>query len=488
MALQHFITMLFCSMKTNMKLSQQQRLVLSPQMREYLRLLHLPVAELRQAVDKAIEENPMLEEAASPETAEAPVPPMESTREDEGNLSRAVTGDWDDAESINFFKSPTDFSKRPAADMQHLKDFQDSLLTRPESLFNFLEWQIQFLAFTGNDKTIAGQIMGNINEDGYLTATIGEIARAAEALPEDVERVLAEIQKLDPPGVGARDLKEALLIQLSRRGPGAGLAREIVLHHLDLVAKKDWRSLARIFRQSEAAIRSAVEMISRLEPRPGRSFYAEEAITVTPDATISIRDGSDNDLEIRVNDEFIPRLRINAEYRKMLRDRGTDRSTRDFLKTRLSNGMDFIKALELRKSTIRSITEEIVKAQPLFFTRGFSHLRPLRMKDIAERLDLHESTVSRAIHGKYMSTPQGTIPFKSFFSPKIGTEDGTGESQKSIMEKVKALIDREDPRKPLSDQAIAESLAGDGIRIARRTVAKYREALNILPTHLRKKR
>ena len=229
-------------------------------------------------------------------------------------------------------------------------------------------------------------------------------------------------------------------------------------------------------------------MISRLEPRPGRSFYAEEAITVTPDATISIRDGSDNDLEIRVNDEFIPRLRINAEYRKMLRDRGTDRSTRDFLKTRLSNGMDFIKALELRKSTIRSITEEIVKAQPLFFTRGFSHLRPLRMKDIAERLDLHESTVSRAIHGKYMSTPQGTIPFKSFFSPKIGTEDGTGESQKSIMEKVKALIDREDPRKPLSDQAIAESLAGDGIRIARRTVAKYREALNILPTHLRKKR
>ena len=182
-------------MKTNMKLSQQQRLVLSPQMREYLRLLHLPVAELRQAVDKAIEENPMLEEAASPETAEAPVPSMESTREDERNLSRAVTGDWDDAESINFFKSPTDFSKRPAADMQHLKDFQDSLLTRPESLFNFLEWQIQFLAFTGNDKTIAGQIMGNINEDGYLTATIGEIARAAEALPEDVERVLAGEQK-----------------------------------------------------------------------------------------------------------------------------------------------------------------------------------------------------------------------------------------------------------------------------------------------------
>jgi RNA polymerase sigma-54 factor len=209
---------------------------------------------------------------------------------------------------------------------------------------------------------------------------------------------------------------------------------------------------------------------------------------VTPDATVSIKEGTEDGLEIEIHNDLIPEIRINAEYRRMIREKGLDEKTKDFLKTRLASGMDLLKAINLRGSTLRTITDEIVRAQPLFFTRGFSHLRPLRLKDIAERVDLHESTISRAIHGKYLKTPQGTIPYKSFFSQKVGTENSEEESQKSIMERIRSLVEKEDPYKPLSDQAIAKNLKEEGITLARRTVAKYREGLKILPTHLRKHR
>jgi len=487
MALQHFTVMVFCRMKQNLQQFQQQKLLLSPQMRQYLRLLRLPVADLRQAVHAVLEENPMLEEANLPldpelATAESPQEP----HDEENDPSPVISGDWEGAEPLDFLRPSVDFSKRPASVSQKLKDFQDSLLTPPESLFDYLEWQLRFLDLSGTEQRIAKQIIGNITEDGYLAATTEEIAKAAQTDPAAIGPVLTKIQELDPPGVAARDLKEALFLQLQRKGPGAALAKEMVLHHLELVARKDYKSLAKIFHKDERAIQNAIDMISRLEPKPGRSFYAEEPIAVTPDVTVSTKEGTTGGLEIRMNEEFIPRLTLNQEYRKMLRGRDLDEKTARFLKEKLAGGIDFIKALELRKNTLQGITEEIVKAQPLFFTRGFSYLRPLRLKDIAKRLELHESTISRAIHGKYMSTPQGTIPFKSFFSQKIETRDGVGESQTSIVEKVKALIEREDPKKPLSDQAIAKILTQDGIQIARRTVAKYREMLKILPSHLRR--
>ncbi|OQA56363.1 MAG: RNA polymerase sigma-54 factor [Candidatus Omnitrophica bacterium ADurb.Bin277] len=477
-------------MKQGLKQAQQQKFILSPQMREYLHLLHLPVADLRRAVDQALEENPTLEETVSGEPPDIPEPSASArSREDEENDSAAaIQGEWENSDPLGFFAAPVDFSKRPAADLRRTLDFQENLLTRPESLFDFLEWQLNFLDLAEKERPIAMQIIGNVAEDGYLTATVDEIADTLGTNVGDVLRVLEKIQKFDPPGVAARDLREALLIQLERKGADGALAKEIVREHLDLVAKRDFKTLSRIFNQSETAIKTAVAFIGKLEPKPGRSFYAEDAVAVTPDATISIKDGTDNDLEIRVNDEYVPKLRLNAEYRKMLRDRNTDQQTRDFLKTRLASGADFIKALELRTSTIRGITEEIVRAQPLFFTRGFSYLRPLRLKDIAERLGLHESTVSRAIHGKYMSTPQGTVPYRSFFSQKIETRDGIGESQKSILERIRSLVKNENPRSPLSDEAIVQTLKAEGIRIARRTVSKYRDILKILPTHLRRQR
>jgi RNA polymerase sigma-54 factor len=462
---------------------------LSPQMRVYLHLLHLPIMDLRQAIEDALEENPMLEEVArsgEPEDADTPAPSTPKDTDDE--TAETLPDDWAAKDPLTFTNTPPDLSRKKPEDARKIRDFQETLITQPESLFDYLEWQIHFLELNEKQKRIATEIIGNIDSEGYLKATFEEIASASRAETSAVEEVLRKIQSLDPPGVGARDLREALLIQLDRKSPKATLAREIVRKHLELLAKKDWKMLAKLFSASETEIKKAAELIARLDPKPGRSFYAEDAIAVTPDATVSIKDGTEDGLEIEVHNDYIPELRINAEYRSMMRDKNLDGKTKDFLKTRLASGMDFLKAIDLRGSTLRAITDEIVRAQPLFFPRGFSHLRPLRLKDIAERVNLHESTISRAIHGKYLKTPQGTIPYKSFFSQKVATENGEGESQKSILERIRSLVEKEDPRKPLSDQVIVKNLKEEGITLARRTVAKYREELKILPTHLRKRR
>ena len=479
-------------MEPNLNQSQNQKMVLSPQMREYLRLLHLPIAVLRHVVEETLEENPMLEEVSRPVEDEFPETSSAQTAkvlDDSSEDEEAIPGDWSAKEPLEFPKDPMDFSRRSSDDLQKIKNFQETLITKPESLFDFIEWQVHFLELDKKQKEIAQQIIGNIDSDGYFKATLEDIAAATSASLDESLDVLRIIQQLDPPGIGARDLREALLLQLDRNGGlGTVLAKEIVRDHMDLLAKKDIKMLGKIFSANETEVRKAIDLISRLDPKPGRSFYAEETLAITPDATISIKDGTNDGLEIEIHNELIPTIRINAEYRRMLRDKDVDSKTKDFLRTRLASGQDFMKALELRKSTIRLITEEIVRAQPLFFTRGFSQLRPLRLKDIAERLGLHESTISRAIHGKYLKTPQGTIPYKSFFSQRVMTDDGEGESQKSIMERIRTLIDKEDPKKPLSDQMLVKLLTDEGINIARRTVAKYRESLKILPTHLRRQR
>lgn len=469
--------------------SQSQKMSISPQMRVYLRLLHLPVMDLRQAVEDALEENPMLEEATrpvEPEDTETPAPSATKSTDDEAE--ETLPDDWAAKDPLAFTNAPSDLSRRKPEDACKIRDFQETLITRPESLFDYLEWQVHFLELDASQKKIAAEIIGNIDPEGYLKATLEEIALPSKAEIPAVEEVLRKIQSLDPPGIGARDLREALLIQLERKGPEATLAREIVRNHMELLAKRDWKMLAKIFSASEQEIKKAADLIAHLDPKPGRSFYVEESIAITPDATVSIKGGTQDGLEIEVHNDLIPELRINAEYRRMMREKGLDAKTKEFLKTRLASGMDFLKAIDLRRSTLRAITDEIVRAQPLFFTRGFSHLRPLRLKDIAERVDLHESTISRAIHGKYLKTPQGTIPYKSFFSQKVETENGEGESQKSIMERIRSLVEKEDPRKPLSDLAIAKNLKEEGITLARRTIAKYRETLKILPTHLRRQR
>jgi len=268
------------------------------------------------------------------------------------------------------------------------------------------------------------------------------------------------------------------------------LATEIISKHLPLVERRDLKQLAKILSLDVSEIKNAVSAIAHLEPKPGRTFYSDDPIAVTPDATISINEDAEdkNRYKIEIHDESIPELRLNAYYRRLMRKKNTDEKTKVFLREKMQRAVNFLKALQLRKSTLREITEAILKVQSQFFEKGFSHLLPLRLKDIAQSVGIHESTVSRGVQGKYISTPQGTIPYKSFFSTKLETTSGEEESQKSIMEKIKKMIGKENERKPLSDQDIVALLRQEGVKIARRTIAKYRDVLKILPSHLRKTR
>jgi len=474
-------------------LQHSQKQVLSPQIRQYFRLLQIPRAELEQAIQAEMAENPLLEEDPRAAAEEVPLPGEAENDRSTDSPSELQVGETFDtfdrmSESLQNEWDGDDLAKSDTGQAQKLKDFQDSLLTNPETLADFLFWQAGLLDLSPSEQKIMAQVIGNIDESGYLKATPAELAAVCGVPEEAIHKIIARVKAFDPPGVGAQDLREALLLQLDRKGPEAGLARAIIADHIPLLEKRDFRQLAKLLETDLGKIQEAVRQITSLDPKPGRAFYTGGPTAITPDASVVFSDDDSDKLKIEIHDEPARAVRINAYYRKLLRNRSSDEKTKIFIREKLQAALNFMKALELRGSTLREITNEIVKVQSEFFRKGFSHLMPLRLKDVANTLGIHESTVSRAIQGKYIATPQGTIPYKSFFSTRLETTSGEAESQKSIQEAVRRLIQQEDPLHPLSDQDIAEQLAGRGIKIARRTVAKYREMLKILPTHLRKQR
>lgn len=493
-----------------------QKLILSPQIRQYLKLLQMPVTELEQAIESELSENPMLEEKAAEISNEAfsektsaedeiDIPIPKNTREVRVGETFDNFGDIDESYQGRF--SARDYSQEETDDSQTRKNYQETLITKPQQLTDYLLWQLRFLELTEDQKKIADLIIGNLDDDGFLRLSIEEIARTSGFTNAQAVSALELVQQLEPPGIAAQNLQEALKIQINRKitelqnleknaaepenksNKTLVLAKKIIEEHLPLLEKRNIQGIIRVTNAGHEEIKKAITEIGRLEPRPGRTFQSEETLAVTPDAIVSFSDDTEDEkLKIEIPDERIPELRISHYYRKLLRSPQTDEKTRQFLKDKMQAATDFIRAMSLRKSTLRGITEEIVKAQTEFFEKGFAHLKPLRLKDIAGTLKVHESTVSRAIHGKYLYTPQGTIPYKSFFSTKLETTDGSEESQKSIMEKIKKIISLEDPKKPLSDQDVVTILNQEGIVIARRTVAKYRELLKIMPTHMRREK
>ncbi len=474
-------------------------MVLSPQIRQYLKLLQLPVAELEQAVDAELAENPVLEEKTSPkaeieglpdENAEPSTPDKSPSEEIRVGDSFERFSELED--SLDEGKDIPDMAAPDRGSSQKQRDFRETLITQPQLLWEFLNWQVRFLDLSEAEQKIAAEIIGAIDEEGYLKATADEIAASAGCDTAHVEKVLGLIQELDPPGIGARNLRECLLLQLKRLDPAeAAIAIRIVSDYLPLLEKRDLHALAKTLQATAEQLRNAETVISRLDPRPGLTFSGKPSPTVIPDAAITFEDEEKTDsprLKIDIRDESIPELRISPYYRRLMRNPKTDEKTRAFIREKLQSAMDFMRALQLRKSTLREITEEIAKAQPEFFEKGFACLHPLRLKDIARNIGIHESTVSRAISGKYVSTPQGTIPYRSFFSSKLESKNGESQSQKSMMEKIRSMVEREDKNHPLSDQEIVETLQAEGVVIARRTVAKYRDLLRILPSHLRRRR
>lgn len=474
-----------------------QKLILSPQLRQYLKLLQLPILELKQAIEQELAENPVLEELPSSSDTDVPLSTISSEEPAATEVEPARELDFqnklEQLDRINDdFKEnlsrDTLSSEDDVQDSIKRKDYQDSVITKSPTLSDYLLWQLNFLDLDETERRIGQELIGNIDEDGFLKVDLQELSQSLGTGLETVEKVLKAIQTLDPPGVGARDLREALLIQLTKLDLQTSSAMKIVEDHFHLLEKKHLTEIAKKLAVSEETVKRAFEEITRLEPKPGRMFYAREPNTMIPDATVSVDEENPGEYKIEIHQESIPRLRISPSYRRMLKQKNLDAQTKAFLKNKTSSALALIQAIGQRKNTLRAITEELVKAQRSFFETGFSQLRPLRLKDIAVKVGIHESTVSRAVSGKYIVTPQGTIPYRSFFSSRMETENGSPESQKSLMERIKQLVSGEDSTKPLSDEKIVKILTADGVKIARRTVAKYRDLLKILPTYLRKQR
>lgn len=474
-------------MEPRLSQTQTQRMILAPQMRQFLKLLELPIFELEQKIQQEIEQNPTLEESEL-------IPEIDPTSEDENLKTSEDTQIRDILEEMATYQNARkldDFSRDLSFvdhdEIQKRRDYQESIQTKSLTLYDYLEWQLGMIDLTAQEKETAEEIIGNINDDGQLVVSIEEIAEKTKTSLELANQVLSKVHQLDPPGVGGRNLRETLLIQLRKREGDTSLAQKIVSDYLSQLKRKQFDPLARLLQITPQKVKEVCQEIAKLEPKPGRIFYHEKPNFVVPDAAVSILPDRNDELVLDINSNYVPSLKINSTYREMIKKKDLDPETKAFLKQKIQAGLDLIKALAQRKSTIQLITEEIMKAQRDFFSKGFSHLKPLRLKDVSERIGIHESTVSRAIQGKYLDTPQGTIPYKSFFSSRLqSTEGGESESQKSAMERLKNLIAHENKQKPLSDAKLVELLNQEGVKVARRTVAKYRDMLKILPAYLRK--
>jgi len=439
-------------LKQEARLTQQ--LVLTPQLQQAIKLLQLNRLELEAAIEEELNTNPMLEVEEEP------------PREDQGGEPEGVP--WSGT-----YLAPRRPSRRkdPFEEGPSLEDLAKKETTLQEHLL----WQLKMSALDEKASRIGSFLIGNIDEDGYLRISLEEVSQRLGCPVEEVEDVLRVIQGFDPPGVGARDLRECLLIQIRQREDANPALYRIVADAFDELLKGDFRSVAEKVGLETEEVLSALEVLRTLDTRPGRAFAPDASIYVVPDVIIYKKG---DDYEVILNDEGLPRLRLSTQYQRLLKE-GADEGCRSYLRQKLKEAQWFLRGLEQRQRTLERITRSIIKFQREFLDKGIEYLKPMVLRDVAEDTGLHESTVSRAIAGKYAWTPRGLFELKFFFSSKVG--DGLVEMSSTKVKKlIEDLIAEEDRRKPLSDQEIARILKERyGLHIARRTVTKYREALGI---------
>jgi RNA polymerase sigma-54 factor len=441
---------------------------LSPQMQQSLHILQAPLMELRQLVTAELEANPTLEEE-----------PRESARESEGQeLERPeLTDQWNEYYAQRATSEP--WTADAQARRQHFFDSQTKAPTLQQHLLD----QMNGSDMSSKERGIALVIIGNIDDQGYLRSTAAEIASQAGCLEEEVEKVIEIVQGFDPAGVAARNLSECLFIQLRRSGRQYSLESRIVQYYLEELSRRKLPDIARLCHVSLSDVQNAAESIARLEPRPGRPFSAEDEQTILPDVIVE-RDG--DDYVVSLNDDEIPSLRIGDRYKDMLSQAAADREVRDYLREKIRGGRFFIRCVQQRQHTLLNIAREIVSRQRDFFDLGPAHLRPMTMSKVAQAVGVHETTVSRAVSGKYLASPRGLFELKYFFTSGYTTNNGESVSNESVRQAIAEIVRTEDSKHPLSDQDIVAMLSERGLPIARRTVAKYREQMGILPSHLRK--
>jgi RNA polymerase sigma-54 factor len=477
-------------LKPTLQLRLGQQLTMTPQLQQAIRLLQLPALELQAHVRDALETNVMLEsvdEANEPTGVfEAPEP-----REDV-RVEPSVEKTEQEFDEVDVEVAEDPWSEPTAAvgdtvwsgDGDKTQEFADQ---RGQTLQDHLLWQLELARMSPHDLAVARAIVDAVNDDGYLMDSLEEIER--NLLPEivcepnDVERALAFVQALDPVGVGARSISECILLQLGQLDattPGLDLARRIAAEHLSLVAEHQLALLRRQLRVSDEEIDTAIALVRSCHPRPGATIQSDTAEYVVPD--VFVRRGEHGWL-VEINPSTVPRIRVNQNYANML-GRNADHS---MLRTQLQEARWLLRSLEIRNDTLLKVARSIVQRQTVFFDQGDEGMQPMILKDVAEEIEMHESTVSRVTTAKYMHTPRGVFEFRYFFSSHVAADDGTEMSSTAIRAKIRKLIAAEDTANPLSDGRIAELLSQEGIPVARRTVAKYREAMSIAPSNERKK-
>ena len=471
-------------MQQTQSLSLQQ--VLSPQLQQSLLILQTPLLELRNLVQQEMETNPVLEELPdqpAPDEPSEAEPSGDDNFDNEFQKLASLDEEWRDymAQSASYGAA----GSRGSREAQDKRQFFFDSIPVQETLHQNLIGQLNQSLLSATDRKAAELIVGNIDDNGFLQSTPEEMALNSGIPKEDFEKMLALIQTFYPAGVGAHDLRECLLIQLRRAGKERSLEYKVVSEHMEDLGRRRFPEIARRMGISVDDVQKAADNIARLNPRPGQVFAAAPQNYVLPDLVVEKVDG---EYQITLNNEQIPHLRISNLYKDIIASGDAQSSeVKNYIRDKIRSGKFLIRSIHQRQQTIFNIAQQIVLRQRDFLEHGPSHLKPMRMGEVADAVGVHETTVSRAVSGKYMATPQGVFEMKYFFTS--GYETTTGESLSNISVKgaILDLVKHENRSAPLSDHEIVEILAERGIPIARRTVAKYRDELNILPSHMRRK-
>ncbi|MBU24936.1 MAG: RNA polymerase factor sigma-54 [Gammaproteobacteria bacterium] len=472
-------------MKQALQLKVGQSLTMTPQLQQAIKLLQMSSLDLQQEITRALEENPLLEREE--EIEQASEPSENSITEQEtpvDSIEIAIETDWSDTNHFDLNRPMT----RVASDDEY--DSYENRASENLTLADHLLWQLNLMPLTERDMLIARVLVDSINSDGFLDANLEEITTALAQELEDlefdeVECVLHQIQRLDPVGIGARGIAESLTVQLAALGLTGGdvsLPLALVQNHLELLTKKDRAGLKRALNCTDEKLDIALELIRSLDPKPGSNIGSNNPEYVTPD--LIVRRSTEGWI-VELNPDALPRVAINQTYQNFIKS-GDKSETNDYLKGQLQEARWFVKSLKSRAETLLKVGTCIVEEQIEFFEKGPVAMKPMVLADIANRVEMHESTISRVTTQKYMHTPRGTLELKYFFSSHVGTDGGGEASSTAIKEHIKELISDENPKKPLSDNKLSKMLSGRGFKVARRTIAKYREMLGISGSSERK--
>lgn len=477
-------------LKQSLKLSQQLRM--TPQLQQAIKLLQLSRLELETTITKELEENPVLEEVLETDSVEDDAglketenldmveqspdePAAQDPKKEDGEF------EWENYIEDNVKQSSMAQATGGNEEVQNY----ENIITRHESLQEYLLWQMKMSGFSEEEERVASKIIGNIDDDGYLNLPLREACQDETLPDEDLESILQLVQEFDPPGVGARNLQECLIVQARVLGEDTHDVVFIIKNHMKELERKHFENIAKAIGKPVQEVKEICKIIFDMEPKPGRSFNATETQYVTPDVYVyKVGD----EYVVSLNEDGLPRLRISNFYKNVLAGKTSSSVTKEYIQEKLRSAVWLIKSIHQRQRTIYKVAESIVRHQRDFFDKGLEFLRPMILRDIASDIGMHESTVSRVTTAKYVHTPRGIFELKYFFNSGINKTDGDSLASESVKEKIRELVSKEDIKNPLSDQKIVELLrAQAGIDIARRTVAKYRDILGILPSNKRKK-